>query len=229
LHRFVYRYHKHILVFSLVITALSVLLSARLKLDFDLLSLLPEGNATIHKFLDITEKFGNQSLLIIMIEPSPDVEAGKTENFIDRFSSKLNDSDLIKQVAYKREKIQFETLIPLLKYLPLLLRSEDIEKLCIKLSDAGINQQIQENKKLLMTPFSLGMKDIINHDPLAFRELLESRTNVSSGSPFVMRSGDYFRTRELIVLKLPEGEKLGIYKLCILFFTELLFRLRLAL
>jgi len=28
---------------------------------------------------------------------------------------------------------------------------------------------------------------------------------------------DYFRARELIVLKLPEGEKLGIYKLCIYF------------
>ncbi len=197
LHQIICRFHKHILALTVVATSIAIILTAQLRLDSNLFSLLPSDNASVNTFFEITEEIGFQSLLIALVEIPSGGDWNKSESFIDFLANKLSQSSLIREVEYKNpgQKL-FSLFREFMEYFPLFLEDRGLKELAVKLSDTGIHKQVRENKKLLMTPFSIAAKELVYGDPLGLRELLERSITLPSGKyPFRPHEG-YYRTKE---------------------------------
>lgn len=175
MHLFIFRFHKYIIILSGILTLLAIILTTQLKLDLNLRSLLPSDNPSVRTFFEISEDFGVQSVLVALVEVPPGFNQRKTESFVDLLAKNLRQSKLINEVEYKSRESQPGSLGQgLMEYLPLILKRSDLKGLASKLSDAGIHRQIRKNKRLLMTPFGMAMKEVIYTDPLGLRDLLVS-------------------------------------------------------
>jgi len=50
MHQIIYRFHKYILILSVFLTLIAIILFTRLKLDLNLISLLPSDNPSVDVF-----------------------------------------------------------------------------------------------------------------------------------------------------------------------------------
>ena len=198
MYQFIYRFHKYILIFTVFLTLIAIILTTQLKLDLNLFSLLPSDNPSVHTFFEITEEIGLQSLLIALVEMPPDYDQTKSESLVDLLAKNFAQSPLIHEVEYKSGEKKLSSIFQkFMEYFPLFLKDRKLKSLTLKLSDAEIHRQVRENKKLLMTPFSIAAKELVYGDPLALRELLEADLAVPSGrqQPIETNRG-YYRTKE---------------------------------
>jgi len=197
LHRFIFRFHKYIIILSGVLTLLAIILTTQLKLDLDFLSLLPPDNPSVKTYFEICEDFGVQSVLVALVEVPQGISQRESQHFVDLLAKKLRQSKLVKKVEYKGGESQPAILGQgLMEYLPLILKKTDLERLAAKLSDAGIQGQIRENKRLLMTPFGMALKEGINADPLGLRDLLISSLPAPPGKQPIGPYRGYYRTKD---------------------------------
>jgi predicted RND superfamily exporter protein len=195
LHRIIYRFHKQILVLTAVLTIIAFIFTIRLTLDLNFFSLLPSGNKNVRTFFDITEQIGSQSFLIALVEIPPHYDRIASDTFVDIFAEHFSQSTLITGVEYKSEQNDFSSLFhTFTKYFPLFLRTDGLERLAQKLSDKEIDKQIIENKKLLMTPFSVAAKEIVYNDPLGLRKLFKTYINIPTGNHILKDRKGYYRT-----------------------------------
>jgi len=172
-------------------------LIAQLKLDLNLLSILPSDNPSVRTFFEVSEDFGIQSVLIALVEVAPDWSRRKSESFVDLLAKNLRQSKLINEIEHKSGESQLAPLVQtLMEHIPLILKSSDLEKLALQLSDAEIHRQVRENKKLLMTPFSIVTKDLIYTDPLGLRKLIVSNLTIPAGKQPVKPHRGYYRTKD---------------------------------
>lgn len=167
LHGIICRFYKHILIVTLVLTMAASLSALRLRLDLNFFSLLPSGNGSIESFLDVMEVTGGHSVVIALVDMPLNQERGKSEAVIDILAANWGKIPAIREVEYKSGEDQSTDLLrSALEYLPLFIKKGDLGKVADKLSDEGIEKQIAENKRLLMTPFGIAMKELIYADPL---------------------------------------------------------------
>lgn len=197
MHQFIYRFHRSILILTVLLTITAVILAGRLKLDLDLFTLLPSDNPGVDTFFEITEEIGLQSLLITLVEMPHEFDRGKAEYLVDLLAKNFSRSPLIHDVQYKSGGEQFSDLFhSLLEYLPLLLNSRDLKRLAFLLSDPEIHSRVSENKRLLMTPFGVAAKEMVYADPLSLVDLLRPDALSRSGKHSVRALEGYFKTRE---------------------------------
>ncbi len=173
MHGIIYRFYKYILIVTLVLTVAAVMSALRLRLDLNFFSLLPPDNRSIQSFLDVTEAAGGHALVIALVDMPPRQEREKSEAIIEGLSGKLATLPEVGAVEYKIGDDRSTGLLrSVLEYLPLFIKKGDLDEVAHKLSDVGIEKQIAENKRLLMTPLGIAAKDLIYTDPLGLSEAL---------------------------------------------------------
>ncbi len=201
MHQFIFRFHKHILIFTLICTLGAGVLISQLKLDLDLFSLLPEDHPGLKTFFEITEQIGFQSLLIAVITFPKETDQADKENFVQRLAEKYAQTPLILKTRYKTESLNtnqiFEHFAP---YALLFIDQKDFKRLGAKLTDDQIKNQIRENKKILTTPFGVIGKNFIQNDPLNLAEILTAGKNYSpdlqTDSQKMRDSKGYYRSQD---------------------------------
>ncbi len=197
MHLFIIRFHKYIIILSGILTLLAIILTTQLKLDLNLFSLLPSDNPSVRTFFEISEDFGVQSVLVVLVEVPPGFSQRKSESLVDLLAKNLRQSELINKVDYKVEEFKPASLVQLLiEYLPLILKKRDVERLASKLSDAEIRRQIRENKRLLMAPFGMAIKEVIYTDPLGLRDLLSSSLPAPPAKQPIRPFRGFYRTKD---------------------------------
>jgi len=195
LHLFICRFHKHILIFSVILTLAALFLVTRLKLDLNLMALLPANNLSVDVFFETVDTIGIQSTLIAVVEVPSDTNQKDCQAVVAHLSKKYAQSRLITEIEYKSETRQLSNLIEILtEYFPQFIKTEDLDKLVQKFSDKGIQGQVLENKKLLMTPFGIAAKELVYVDPLSLRDLAGSALTIPSGKRTIRPHSGYYRT-----------------------------------
>jgi len=214
MHQIIYRFHKTILIFSVFLTLVAIILATRLKLDLNLLSLLPSDNPNVDVFFDVVETIGIQSTLIALVEMPQNVDQKDSEAIVEYLSKKYAQSRLITEIEYKNETRQLSNLFQIyMEHFPQLLKAGDLNKLAQRLSDEGIHKQVLENKKILMTPFGIAAKELVYVDPLGLRNLLESNLTVPTGQRTIKLHSGYYRTKggNYIIFMKPEKPPQDVY------------------
>ncbi|MBU0768842.1 MAG: MMPL family transporter [Proteobacteria bacterium] len=215
MHQIIYRFHKTILIFSAFLTLVAIIFATRLKLDLNLLSLLPSDNPSVDVFFDVVETIGIQSTLIALVEMPQNIDQKDSEAIIEYLSKKYAQSRLITEIEYKNDtRLLSNFLQKYLEHLPQLLKAGDLNKFAQKLSDEGIHKQVLRNKKILMTPFTITAKELVYIDPLGLRNLLESSLTVPTGQRTIKLHSGYYRTKEgnnYIIFMKPEKPPQDVY------------------
>jgi len=214
MHQIIYRFHKYILILSVFLTLIAIILSTRLKLDLNLISLLPSDNPSVDVFFDVIETIGIQSTLIALVEMPRNIDQKDSEAIVEHLSKKYAQSRLITEIEYKNETKQLSNFFQIcLEHLPQLLKAGNLNKLAQKLSDEEIHKQVFENKKILMTPFGIAAKELVYVDPLGLRNLLESSLTVPTGQRTIKLHSGYYRTKEgdYIIFMKPEKPPQDVY------------------
>lgn len=197
MHKFICRFHKIILFFTIIITIAAVISASRLKLDLNFFSLLPSSNPSVTAFLNVTDRIGLQTYLIALVNMPAGYHRDQSESFIDIFAGYLKQCSLIDGIEYKGSEKGLTSLFnKFIEYLPLFLKKSEIEKLKIKLSDEEIDRQILRNKMLLMMPLGVAARELVLLDPLGLRELFSERTMGFSEKGLIKKFKGYFHSEE---------------------------------
>ncbi len=197
LQQFICRFHKLILILTGFLTLTAIGFASRLRLDFNLLTLLPSDNPEVSTFFEVTREIGLQSLLIVLVKMPPGLDRQRAESVVDRLAENFSGSRLISDVRYKGNMdISPAFFQEFVKYLPLFLKDDEIKALAAKLSDQGVQRQVRENKRLMMMPFGMPVREIICADPLGLRDIFIAGAGLPGGTTPTGAFQGYFRSKK---------------------------------
>lgn len=184
---------------------MAVLLCFRLRLDLNFLSLLPPDNIQTRTFFEVTEKVGLQSILISSVDMPREMPANTREAVVRSIADRYARSTLIDEVDFRRDQFDLGRIYPvLLRYLPHLLKPDDVGRLHRMVTDEEIHRRVRSNKKLLLTPFGVAAKQMVVMDPLGLGTLLEGSLSIPSKSLVQKGHNGFYSTGDgnyLIFLK----------------------------
>ena len=185
---------------------LAILLGSRLRLDTDILEMVPRGNVKVDAFKSSLRDFGGIDYLLVLIEAPSGGSAEDYEEFADLFAARLRGVPEVQSVEY-RIGVD-EAILDLFQRQALLfLPPDDLRALERRLSDEGIRESIAENRRILESPSSAFLKDLVRRDPLGIGRLLFGRLLMGKGGLRLNPVDGYYMAEDgsaLLMLVKPE-------------------------
>jgi len=197
---------KLVFVASTIVFAVATWLGTRIRLESDVLNLIPQGNKKVDVFRSALHEFGSIDYLMILLEAGKDEGADDLEDFADLYAEKLRaDESLVESVEYR---FQFDARFMELfsENALLFLPPERLPEVAEKLTDPAIRRQIAENRIALSSPAAAMAGGLVLKDPLGLMPLLVERLLSHRGALKVDLSDGYYLSqdnRTLIMLVKP--------------------------
>jgi len=186
----VYRYDLFVLLAALLLTVASTFGVLRLEMVSNVAYMLPDNNEAVSDYLTSLERMGTLDYLVIMISGE---EKSEITGFSDRFADRIGDSGLIKDVRYRVTEGDRGFIFD--EYLPnifLYLDDEGFERIAEKLADSAVNEAVEMDRKLLLTPASSGAAELVTADPLDFFSIVKERLFSGEGGFRIDSASGYF-------------------------------------
>jgi hypothetical protein len=182
---------KTILVVALIVVAVFGLLATRLRLDPDVLNLIPRNNREVNEFRELLTETGTLDFHVIVLQFPKGSDPATYGPLIDRIGEQLRASKNISSATWSIPD-PFSVVDKVLPYSLLLLNPQQLETVAAKLSDAGIRESVARNKALLQTPQSSVMKQVVQIDPFNLAPVyLEKLQRAGGGLKVDLSSGYY--------------------------------------
>ena len=184
-----------VIVVAAGVLALGTVYSSSLRLQTDILELLPQKLEAVSAFRDTARIFGALDLFPVVIDAPEGYEADDYEGFADTLAARLRKDPAIASVD---SPLDLES--PLIRYfqerLPLLVPPERLPELAERLSDEGIAESVKEDRRLLeYTPFP-EVRELVVHDPLRLAPLLLDRFRSARGASRGQWTGGYVTSHD---------------------------------
>src|SRR5437867_7728372 len=207
---------------TLVLVVVSSLLGLRLRLDGDILNLVPKHNRAVNSFKEAAVDFGSLHYLLLLIEAPPRAGAGPVtagaagasgtagtaadppdeghgvedlQTYAELLAGRLQKLPSIRYVEYK-----LDTSGPLFDFLRrnqvLFLPPSRIDDLAAKFSDTAIRQRLDDDLRQLTGPASFLSKRILEQDPLQISPLLYEAVIRNRGPIKIDTNGGYYLSRD---------------------------------
>jgi predicted RND superfamily exporter protein len=200
------RRYAWVLLASLAILVGASWLGSRIRLESDVLKLIPEGNRQVDTFRDALRDFGSIDYLLVLLDAKDETEPGTLEEFADVYAEKLAARpDLVETVEYRFQ--------PDAKFLQLFTRNallfltpDELPQIAAKLTDPEIRAQIRDNKMALASPAAPLAEELVLRDPLGLMPLFVDRLLSHRGALKLDLSSGYYLSedgRSLIMLVKP--------------------------
>jgi uncharacterized protein len=190
---------------ALILTALGTWLGSQLRIESDILNLIPPGNREVDAFKDAASRFGSTSYLVVLLEAEGSAGPDELEDFADALSGRLLASnDLVASIEFKLDPgADFLGLFydNALLYLP----PERMPELAQRLSDAGIVEQVARNRLRLSSPTAALDQELMTNDPLQLMPLFFRPTGALGNLRLDLTDGYYLARdgRALLMLVQP--------------------------
>jgi len=198
------RHPRTIFLVTFIAVAIAALLGSRIHLDTDILALVPRGDRAVDAFKTSLQEFGGADYVAVLIEAPSGHTADEYEDFADRFAEKVAALDGVLQVEHRLGGSS-ELLALFRKYALVFLQPEDLPRLRDKLSDDAIRAQVEDNRRILESPSSTFLKEIVRIDPLGLRTLLWGHLLKGKGALKLNTSNGYYMAQDesalLVLLK----------------------------
>lgn len=192
---------------SLVVFALCTWIGTRIRVESDVLSLIPRGNRQVDTFREALHEFGSIDYLIVLLDAADGDGPDEIEDFADLLAEKLREQgDLVESVEYRfQPDARFLELFT--ENALLFLPPEQLPDIQAKLTDDAVRRQVRENKIALSSPTSTLAEGLMRQDPLGLTPLLVGRLLSQRGALKVDLSDGYYLSadnRTLIMLVKPK-------------------------
>lgn len=209
LHRlalFARRRYRAIFAVTFVLVAISLVSASRLRLETDVLALLPREDPVVETFRLALEDFGSVDRLLVAVRIPPDVPLEPYEAWVDRLGQRLVDLETFEKVDYRIGELE-ELLATFLPRSLLFLEEEHFPAVTERLSDEGLRRRAGELRRLVAMPQSLALKGLLKLDPLGLSEILLRQLDISRGGLAIDITSGYILSRDhrmLLILAQPE-------------------------
>jgi predicted RND superfamily exporter protein len=195
------RHYLRIFLCAGVLFALSMAASSRLRLNSDVLDLLPRNAPVIQTFRHTLEEFGGVDTLMILVELPEDVAVDPYESFVEELATGLEELPQLEYVDYRIANIE-ELVESNFPQAFLFLDEAARQRFEQKLSDAEIEQRVAEIRRTLATPQAVIAKRLIRIDPLGLADVFLDRLSGTRGALRVDLASGFFLSadRRLLLL-----------------------------
>lgn len=185
--RLVTRHPRAVLLAALLSILLAAPLALRLRLDTDMVDLLPRGAPAAGAFVRFTRAFAEEQVLFVLVEGS---DGARLTDFADRYAAALRAHPGIIQV---RERVGAGAADFLRQHLLQLLDEKELDALAARTTPEALGAQARRLRSLLTAPGGSALAPLLTADPLELTTLLGRR--LQSSLPVDTRSG-YFRSAD---------------------------------
>lgn len=204
--RFSRERYKLVFLIALLAVVVGGLLGSKIRIESDLLMLIPEGNVQVDTLKEALQDFGSVDYLLVLMEAGGDAGPDELEAYADAFAQRLeNDPELVEFVDH-RFSLEEDFLDLFYDNAILFLDPERLDELADRLTDAAIAERVQENRLALATPMAQISQDIVRNDPLGLLDLFLKPMVSNRSAMHVDLANGYYLSRDhrsLIMLVKP--------------------------
>ena len=190
---------------AFVVFATATWLGSRIRLESDVLNLIPRGNRQVDTFRSALRDFGSIDYLIVLLETAADDGPDEVEDFADLFAERLRASDLVESVEYRfQPDAAFMNLFS--ENALLFLPPDQLPEIAAKLTDEAIRRQVRENRIALSSPTAALAEGLMVRDPLGLMSVFIDKLLSHRGALQVDLSDGYYLSKDsrtLIMLVKP--------------------------
>jgi predicted RND superfamily exporter protein len=203
------RHHRLIIAVSVLVCIVSAVSLTRLRLDIDVLGMLPQGRPAFDDFKSFVADFGELDELVMLIQGAP---LEQLERFADELTSRLAPLDTVAAVHGRINMARIRDGI-LGRYLYNYLPEAEYAELRERLTAAGIERQVAIDRAILSAPFDLSSAGAVVQDPLGVRQLAGRAFAEAYGEVAPKLRGGYFTSADasaLLILVRPKQSAFDI-------------------
>lgn len=160
---------KTVLLVTGVLLLLAAAVASRVRIDADVLALLPESDEAVSDFRTTMDRFGGLNLLLVALEIDPRAKAAEgvrpALSHADHLARELRRLESIRWLEYHRDDVT-EAALDLVPWAPLFMSEGDLDDLLATLSDERrLDDAVAELKASLSSPAALPFKGLRVVDP----------------------------------------------------------------
>ena len=182
---------RAVLVVSGVIVLLFGAAATRLRLDPDVLNLIPRGNREVNEFRSLLKETGTLDFHVVVLEFPAGSDPATYFPLLDAIGDGLSKSPKIDSVTWRLPDV-FAVVDRVIPYSMLLLAPDQLDAVAAKLSDAGIRETVARNHALLQTPQSTIAKQIVRIDPFGLLPIFAGKLQRAGGGLNIDMSSGYY-------------------------------------
>lgn len=195
-----------VLAVSAVVFALSSWLGSSIRLESDVLRLIPRGNRQVDTFRQALADFGSIDYLMVLLESGEGDQMEALVEHADLLAERLSArKDLVESVEYRvRPDPRFLELFH--ENALLFLAPGELPEIAGRLTDQAISAQVRDGHAALASPVGTFRKEFLLQDPLGLMPVFAKRLLGQHGSLKLDLSSGYYLSRDgrsLIMLVKP--------------------------
>lgn len=195
---------RTILAVALTIVAVFGLLATRLRLDPDVLNLIPRNNREVNEFRSLITDTGTLDFHVVVLELPKGVDPTFYAPLLDGLGERLRKSGTIEYASWKVPD-PFSLIEKVMPYALVVLTPQQLDEVAKRLSDDGIRAAVERNRTLLQTPQSSMMKGLVRADPFNLLPIYAEKLSRAGGGLKVDLSTGYYissdHTAAIIIAK----------------------------
>lgn len=190
----VLRRPRTIMLVALLVVGVSGVVASRLRLDPDVLKLVPQNNKEVNEFRAVLSETGTLDFHVIVLKFPKGAEPATYGPLIDGIGERLRTSKQIEHATW-RIPDPFTVIDKVMPYSLLVLSPQQIDAVAAKLTDESIRASVERNRTLLQTPQSTVAKQFVRIDPFNLLPLyVEKLKRAGGGLNADFSSGYYVST-----------------------------------
>ena len=202
------RHYKMVFLVALLALAAGGYLGSKLKLESNILALIPEGNRQVDTLKEALNDFGSIDYLMVLLESPDGGTPDALEEYADLFADRLSrETELIEYVEH-RFALDESFLDLFYDNALLFLPPEKLPEVTARLTDATIRERVQETRLHLNNPAAILLDGPQRADPLGLMALFLDRLQSNRNVLQIDVSDGYYLSRDrklLIMLVKPTG------------------------
>lgn len=179
------------LVVAAVIVVASAAIATRLRLDPDVLNLIPQNNREVNEFRELLRDTGTLDFHVVVVEFPKGSDPSTYFPLIDAIGQHLGKSSQIENVTWQIPDA-FDVIDKILPHSMLILTPQQLDAVAQKLTDEAIRGSVERSRALLQTPQSTMMKRIVQVDPFNLLPIYMEKVQRASGGLKVDFSSGYY-------------------------------------
>lgn len=205
--KLVLRHPKAVLWVALAVVVLAGAAATRLRLDPDVLNLIPRNNREVNEFRELLAETGTLDFHIVVVDIPQGANYEAYFPLLDSIGEGLKQSKKIESATWQIPDV-FSMVDRVLPYSMLVLTPQQLDAVQAKLSDDGIRATVARNAALLQTPQSSVAKQLVRVDPFNLLPVYAEKLQRAGGGLKVDFSSGYYLSadhRAAIIIARPRS------------------------
>ena len=182
---------RQVLAITLLVVIAAAAVATRIRIDPDVLNLIPRGNREVNEFRSLLKETGTLDFHVVVIDFPKESDPAAYYPLLDDVAERLDKLDSVENVTWRLPDVlaAIDRIIP---YSMLVLTPQELDLVAQKLSDTEIRASVERNRALLQTPQSAVAKQLVQVDPFNLLPVFAGRMQRAGGGLNIDLSSGYY-------------------------------------